>query len=172
MDPILAKLMEGKTDLLRPSVPEEQWLAIHPELVFFNCISGFLDIVIDPDPQYVNNLGNLKAPDQSVIKSISLKNSIYEDADNDHRELTESELSQPAFNSPSISMFGAAREVVEHTAPNGQYFTVSELLQAVEDTEKSTRANSEWLGGINIHHIAFEGISLREDGTWMISWGS
>lgn len=52
------------------------------------------------------------------------------------------------------------------------HFTVRELVHAVEKTELETRGSSEWLGGIDVHHIFFEGISAEADGTWALCWGS
>ncbi len=172
MDPRLAKIMEGNTDSSSPSIPEDEWLANHPGLSFFNTISGILEIVLNNEPQNLNNLDNLKAPPNSSIESLRLVPTIFDPTDGVHRDLTESEISQIAFNKPSIELFGVSKEIISHTAPNEQHFTVANLLQAIEDTEKSTRENSEWFGGINIHHIALEGISLCQDGTWRICWGS
>ena len=61
---------------------------------------------------------------------------------------------------------------VVHQAANGQAFTVEELLKAVEDTERQSRPNSEWFGGVDMHHVYFEGIAEAEDGVWDIQWGS
>ena len=34
------------------------------------------------------------------------------------------------------------------------------------------QGNSEWFGGVDVHHVFFEGIHLADDGVWDIYWGS
>jgi hypothetical protein len=29
-----------------------------------------------------------------------------------------------------------------------------------------------WLGGVDVHHVFFEGIKLGDDGVWGTGWGS
>ena len=62
--------------------------------------------------------------------------------------------------------------VVEHSAPNGNSFTIQDMIIAIEVTERKSRGSSEWLGGIDVHHIYFEGIHQNENGDWEIPWGS
>jgi len=40
---------------------------------------------------------------------------------------------------------------------------VQELLRAVELTEQKTRENTEWFGGIDVHHMYFEGLFCEGD---------
>ena len=88
------------------------------------------------------------------------------------RDLTPEEFDSLAFRESHIKLRGESGEVVSHNAPNGTFFTVQQLLQAVEETERQTRDQSEWLGGVDVHHCYFEGISLDDDGAWGIYWGS
>jgi len=60
--------------------------------------------------------------------------------------------------------------VVVHRAPSAGAFTVRDLLAAVEETERRTRAQSEWFGGVDIHHCFFQGIEVDDQGVWRISW--
>ncbi len=53
-----------------------------------------------------------------------------------------------------------------------EHFTVRELLQAVEDTERQTRGKSDWFDGVDIHHVYFEGLHEEEPGIHTIYWGS
>ena len=47
------------------------------------------------------------------------------------------------------------------------------ILAAVEETEKLTRAESEWFDGVDVHHVFFEGIRyVSEHDHWYIAWGS
>ena len=67
---------------------------------------------------------------------------------------------------------GESDVVVEIQSANGAGFTVKELAAAITETERRGRGSSEWLGGIDTHHVYFEGIELEEDGVWCINWGS
>jgi hypothetical protein len=60
---------------------------------------------------------------------------------------------------------------VEHDAPNGKAFTTRDLKAAIEKTEQAGRENAPWLGGVDVHHVFFEGIELEDD-VWTICWGS
>jgi hypothetical protein len=56
-------------------------------------------------------------------------------------------------------------------APDGATFTIRDLAAAIAKTERESRERGEWLGGIDVHHIFFEGLSFDDD-VWTISWGS
>ena len=88
------------------------------------------------------------------------------------RELTPEELDSLAFHGEQIKLRSLSGDVVSHDAPNGAFFTVRELLHAVEETERQTRDRTEWFGGIDVQHWFFEGIYLAPDGVWDIVWGS
>ena len=87
--------------------------------------------------------------------------------------MTPEELDSVAFRGDQIKLRGQSGEVVSHDAANGEFFTVRELLHAVEETERQTRDQSEWLGGVDVHHCMFRRNALRtDDGVWDIAWGS
>jgi hypothetical protein len=147
--------------------------ADHPELAFFINLSGTLriDLVVpdEPGPYYENDL---KVRSDARIVNVRLEDCVYEDGTRKHRRLTLEEYSRVAFRGESIRLKSQSGEVVSHRALNGSYFTVYELLCAVEETERRTRANSEWLGGIDIRHIYFEGLEQGDDDVWETRWGS
>ena len=60
---------------------------------------------------------------------------------------------------------------VLHKSKNG-IFTVKDLMKAVLRTEKKTRKNTEWFGGIDVHHIFFEGLVKIRGNKFQICWGS
>ena len=62
--------------------------------------------------------------------------------------------------------------VIEHAPADGLTFTVRDLAKAVEETERHARGDTEWFGGVDVHHRFFEGIRMDEAGVWHISWGS
>jgi hypothetical protein len=145
----------------------------HAELEFFNGLSGKLNIVLDVPAQPVANLLNLQAaPDARVVR-LELHAEVFDRDTKEFRSLTPQELDSVAFRGSSIRLRGEdAEEAVSHVASNGSYFTVRELLRAVEETERRTRAQSAWLGGVDVHHVFFEGIEPGEDDAWEICWGS
>ncbi len=140
-------------------------------LAFFNALSGNLKIKLtEPAHPVSEHVLNLQAPPEARIVSVKLVLSVFEN--DDLRELTEAEYETIAFPKLEISLRGDTGAVVVHQAPNGKHFTVRELACAVERTELETRGASEWLGGVDVHHVFFEGLSEEKDGTWSICWGS
>ncbi|MGS2811427.1 hypothetical protein [Nocardia sp. MW-W600-9] len=47
-----------------------------------------------------------------------------------------------------------------------------DLAEAIAETERSTRRQSQCCGGVDVQHIYFEGINAGVDGAWEIYWGS
>ncbi len=148
-------------------------LSPQPELEFFNSLSGKLVIELDEPAKPVANLSNLRASPEARVVSLALRAELFNPDTEEFRPLTPDELDAVAFRGGSIRLRSEdGEEVVSHDAVNGSYFTVRELLRAVEETERRTRGRSEWLGGVDVHHVFFEGIELGEGGVWEICWGS
>lgn len=144
----------------------------HPELDFFNRISGVLNIELSDQAKPMKNLpGNLVAKPSSKIEKITLVTEFYNQEDDTFRALSKEELNSKAFKSKTIALSGESGEVIEYSAVNQKFFTAQELIKAIELTEFKTRANTEWFGGIDVHHIYFEGLSCHE-GVWIPFWGS
>jgi hypothetical protein len=141
-------------------------------LEFFNGISAFLKVELSEDPQPIGNLENKAANPNAEILSISLEPQVFEKAMDDFRALAQEELDLVVFRGAHIDMCGESGQVIGHDPPNGLYFSVQDLLLAVSETERKTRGNTQWLGGIDVQHCFFEGIQRDEDGIWHISWGS
>jgi hypothetical protein len=125
------------------------------------------------------NLYNEMVDPKATIKSVSLDLQIYERENDEEpfREATQEEWDAIVFEQPYLRIIGLVEEAIEHRATNGKNFSAKELIQAIEATEKQTRSKSEWFGGIDAHHIFFEGLSFVEvDGqgieTWRVYWGS
>jgi hypothetical protein len=144
----------------------------HPELEFFNKLGGQLEIQLSEQTVPINpKVANRKATSNATIKGVVMKGEFYESDEIGYRDLLKSELDQIAFNGSSIILSGAGNEPVEHQASNKSFFTVKELFKAIEITELKTRHKTDWFGGINVHHVYFEGIECQ-NGTWLIYWGS
>jgi hypothetical protein len=141
-------------------------------LEFLNGLSGTLVIELtEPAQQAAPHLMNLVAPKTARIKSVAMDFSVYEGEDD--RKLTDEEWSRVVIHAPRIRMRSVDTEdiVVDHDAPNGSTFTVRNLADAIAKTERDSREHGEWLGGIDVHHVFFEGIELEDD-VWTICWGS
>ena len=144
----------------------------HPELEFFNGLSATLEIELSSPPENIGETANQRALPTATITSLKLKPEVLEGDPPKGRELTEQELQRVAFNGATIRLRGEGDVTVTHQAADGKAFTVKELLQAVEDTERQSRPNSEWFGGVDMHHVYFEGIAEGDNGVWDIQWGS
>jgi hypothetical protein len=141
-------------------------------LEFFNGLSGRLEIELtEPAQKAAPHLLNLVAPKSARIKSVAMELHVYEGED--HRELTDDEWARVVIHAPRIHMRSVDTEeiVIDHDASDGATFTVRNLADAIAKTERDSREHGEWLGGVDVHHIFFEGIEL-EDGVWTICWGS
>jgi hypothetical protein len=144
----------------------------HPELQFFNSLSGKLKIELTAPPERIGNLDNVRAAPDAKIKSLNFAVEVFNRETETARQLTSEELQSVAFRDSRITLRGEGGGTVAHQAPNGKFFTVQDLLKAVEDTERQTRDQSEWFDGVDVHHVYFEGIHLGEGNVWEIYWGS
>jgi hypothetical protein len=144
----------------------------HPELEFFNSLSGKLEIELTVPPEKIGNLDNVRATPEAKIKSLKLAVELFNREAATARKLTPDELQSVAFRASQIKLRGEGGDTVTHQAPNGKFFTVQDLLDAVAETERQTRDKSEWFDGVDVHHVYFEGIHAGEDGVWEIYWGS
>jgi hypothetical protein len=146
----------------------------HPELDFFNSLSGKLTIQLDKPATPIGGLLNLQASPDAQIVRLELKVEVFDPDTETRRPITQEEFDSVAFQGASIQLKSEDGNAVSHNAPNGSYFTVRDMLRAVEETERQTRGQTEWLGGIDVHHIYFEGIHPceEEDGVYEIYWGS
>jgi hypothetical protein len=137
-------------------------------------LSGKLQIELTAPSERVGNLLNELATPDAKIASVKLKVEVFNGES--FRPLTSEELDGVAFQSASIRLRSDSfsGDPVAHAAPNGEFFTVRQLLEAVEATERQTRGQSQWLGGVDVHHVYFEGIHrvADDDDECVILWGS
>jgi hypothetical protein len=115
-------------------------------------------------------LENLRAPASARITGVSLE---FQVLNEDLRPLTAEELSRVVFPTPVLRMrSGEVLDVVvEHRAPSPQGFSIADVAAAIARTEQEARPRSEWFGGVDIHHVFFEGLIWEEE-AWTINWGS
>jgi hypothetical protein len=113
---------------------------------------------------------NLVAPKDARIVRVAFELQVFEDKG--LRPLTDEEFARVVLRTPRIKMadVDTPEVVFDFEATNG-VFTVRDLQAAIAKTEHGSREKGEWLGGIDVHHVFFEGIDLEDD-VWMICWGS
>jgi hypothetical protein len=51
------------------------------------------------------------------------------------------------------------------------FFTIAEVVKKICEFETIDRPKSKWFGGIDAHHVFYEGMSKKEKG-YTISYGS
>jgi hypothetical protein len=141
-------------------------------LEFFNSLSGELQVELSEPAQPIEGLMNLQAPPTARVVSVRLDLLVPNDDGEEPRSLNQDELDWVIFQQPHLQLAGEAGVPVRHDAPNAREFTIRDLVRVVAETERQTRGQTEWLGGIDVHHCFFEGIQEREHGLWEITWGS
>lgn len=128
----------------------------HPELEFFNSLTGTLAIELTVPPKRIGNLYNFEASPDAQVKSLRLHAEVFNADARTFRDSTPEELDSVAFHEEHISLRSESGDIVTHDAPDGQFFTVRELLKAVEETEREIRGKPEWFGGVDVDHVFFE----------------
>ena len=125
----------------------------------------------EPTVPIAERLENRRAIESATITAVRFEPNVYEATSGDFRELTAEELASVAFPDREIVLRGCG-SATRHDAPNGTHFTVRDLIAAIEESERRTRGESAWFGGVDVHHVFFEGLSLADDGVWNVDWGS
>jgi hypothetical protein len=141
-------------------------------LAFFNDLSGRLKITLtEPAKPASERVMNLVAAPTSRIADVAM---VMEVRRPEYRDPTDDEWARVVVRAKTIRMRSDTAEhvVVDHAAPNGEHFTVRDLRSAIAETEQRGRGDSKWIGGVDVHHVYFEGIVLGADGVWTIRWGS
>ncbi|MFE3189463.1 hypothetical protein ACFXHA_10670 [Nocardia sp. NPDC059240] len=123
----------------------------------------------EPAEGVAANLSNQRATATAAIRGVSFALTVFEDGE--IRDLTVDEFDRVVLELPTLNLRGFG-DPVAHRASNEKWFTVRDLAAAIAETERLTRQQSQWFGGVDVHHIFFEGIGKNDDGVWEIYWGS
>jgi hypothetical protein len=172
---------------MRDAVPDQEGLE------FLNQLSGRLQVELsEPARQVSEKVLNLVAEPSATVKGVSLRLEVYQEGQEPpFRPLTNEEWGRRVFRGERLRLRNIdAPTVVDHRAPDGSGFTVRDVAAAIEATERHARADTSWLGGIDVHHVFFEGVHPDDeedeggedrdgggagDGAgqvWCIMWGS
>jgi hypothetical protein len=135
-------------------------------------LSWSLDILMTEPCNQIGNLLNHSEHPDSQITDITHSPLMYFDEEKDDLiELSEEELKTAAFVGDQITFEGPSGTVMTFKTVKG-YFTVLELVRVIVEFEKHDRPKTNWFGGIDTHHIYFEGIASCNNGIHSIYWGS
>jgi hypothetical protein len=132
----------------------------------------------EPTSQVASYVINQVASPSAKITNMSMDVEVIEKEDEDeedetYRQLTEAEWKRVVLRTPVLRMRGLGSDrIFEHSAPDGATFTIRDLVAAIVETERQSRQESEWLGGIDAHHVHFAGMNCDENGVWNIDWDS
>ncbi len=115
-----------------------------------------------------------------TLKSVSSTSVLWKQPimlyrDDQHIEASEDDLNKICFDGSTITIT-SNDETKTFSAPDEhpQGFTASQLLDAILEVEQIVRPKTEWFGGIDAHHIYFEGLHPEEknDNCFVVMWGS
>jgi len=94
----------------------------------------------------------------------------YTDAPPD--ELKTDELNKIHYKEKEITLYNEETKV-RMTFKNENGFTVKELFDHVVAFENKSRPLTDWFGGIDAHHIFFEGLEWSpKEKAFIVIWGS
>ena len=137
-------------------------------------VTGTLDIKLKKGKrQFISEaLINECAEPSARIKSMKLELQMYNrDSEENFRDLTVSELDAIVLDEDNIILYDyLSKEKTKHSFAGP--ITLRDLQTAIELHEEQVRSKTEWFGGVDIHHIFFEGLTLLDDGSYNVSWGS
>jgi hypothetical protein len=157
-----------------------------PGFDLFNTLSGTIDVKLSEAPERIGQLLNLKTTPSTKVLDVKWHPEIYtaddeNSNDNLFRPLTSEDLDLVVFDTSELYVNSHAcmhpGRMIKHEAPNGENFTVRDMIEVVAETERQTRGETEWFGGPDVHHIFFEGITESKDlyegqPIWTLQWGS
>lgn len=118
----------------------------------------------------ITGTAHIRALPEARVTTLKLESKALDESGNGFRPLTSLELASVGFRQRRIRLRGQAGIVVVHTAANGEYFTLAEMLAAIEATELASREQARWSGGVDVEHIDFAFLRPNDDGTWTIVW--
>jgi hypothetical protein len=145
---------------------------------FFQKMTFSLDINVSETYSPAGLYNRVSAPD-AQLQSVSYV-AVFPPMDweseepvDEDREASEDELMSLAYARPSITFSSSQlRKTYQAPSGGGQYFTVRDLLDIVCKFEAEDRLLGEWFGGIDVHHVFYEGTQQNSDGSWQLCWGS
>ena len=142
-----------------------------------------LDIkTTNTSPQHGKLLNRFEEPD-SQIKNINVSQITYYNKQvDDHVPYTKAELkAMPGYTADTMTFESVWRDIntneitatTTKTFKKNGGFSCWDVIQNIVKFEKLDRPKTKWFGGVDCHHIFYEGIHFNKDKkTLGISWGS
>lgn len=166
-------------NIINPILPRTRSKGV--TCAFNKNVTFVLDVHTDKPPvQRFPLLNRSENPGAKVVDIYYGDITYYDEALNDQVPFTQEELDVPAFIGSEITFSSVwvnrkGKKVAEshmsfcnHTG----YFSIQEMVDTVVKFEKVDRPKTAWFGGIDTHHIFFEGLCKEKDGSYRIRWGS
>jgi hypothetical protein len=133
-------------------------------------------------PQHGALLNRFEEPDSAITSLHAGTLEYFDRARNACIQLTTDERHKPAYMGKKLVLESVWQDqkgrIVdttrrEYTNEDKDYFTVKEVVKRIVDFERIDRPKSQWFGGIDCHHIFFEGLrpNSKRD-AFQIRWGS
>ena len=82
------------------------------------------------------------------------------------------DLSEVAFVGKELTLRSGWNTTTKTFLSDHGAFTVKELMNCIVEFELEDRPKTTWAGGVDCHHIFFEGLLHVQDKEYQISWGS
>lgn len=126
-------------------------------------------------------MNRFEGEDSQIVSISTTHPTFYNLHEQEHYDLTRDELAECGFvgNELTLEQKSVTRDMrlasrIRHTYKNTKgFFTVSELLKVVQRFEMKARPQTQWFGGVDAHHVYFEGFSQnREKDAYSVMWGS
>lgn len=128
-------------------------------------------LAIDVETYQANStLLNEFVKSDAQIKSIKWNKITKFDSDNEiFLDVSKEEMETVVYKNTTISIIS---NNCTKFFQNENGFTVEDLFDCVLDVEKIARPRTEWFGGIDAHHVYFEGLQEVSKGCYLVFWGS
>ena len=169
----------------RFDVPEKDE---HPEEVVEGPTPALQDLsftleieTTDTAPQQGILLNRFEEPDSDIASLDASPLRRWDESVDKFFELTPDEQAQPGYVGKTLVLesvkktregrvVSTTREVYNN---DKGFFTLAEVVALIVEFERIDRPKSQWFGGVDCHHVFFEGLYPNSDGdAFGISWGS
>jgi len=135
----------------------------------------------DTSPQRGILLNRFEEPDSMITRLCEGEITQFDRETNDLVELSTAEKEKPGYIGETLTLEsvwktrdGRIADTTRRVYKNTRgFFTVAEVVAHIVDFERIDRPKSKWFGGLDCHHVFFQGLypNLKED-AFCISWGS
>ena len=165
----------------KKSVSRKTKLSVGPT-TSMNDISFVLNIKTSNTVSQRGYLMNRFEKPDSVIQSISHSPiATYNTSRRELEELSPTELNKPGFWGETMTMKSVCKDdsgaVKKRTIKTfktlKKFFTIKQVVSNIVKFEMKDRPKTNWFGGIDAHHVFFEGLYRNsKTDTYSVNWGS